>query len=71
MNRAERRALESLLGLTVVSRVLTCSSCGETVVHVEAWEGDDEPHGLPLELSRCECGGRYLETDPPTVARDE
>jgi hypothetical protein len=66
MNRAERRALKRLLGLTVVSRVLTCSSCGDSAVHIEAWEGDDDAHGLPLELSRCECGGFYIETNPPT-----
>jgi len=46
--------------------VLRCSSCGETAVHVEAWEGDDEPHGLPLELSLCECGGFYFDAAQQT-----
>ena len=63
MNRAERRAAARgfrFLGLTVVERLLECSVCGETALHVEMWEGDDYPHGLPLELGRCDCGGFWL-----------
>lgn len=65
--RAARRELErSFLGLTVVERVLECSECGEMALHIEMWEGDDEPHGLPLSLGRCDCGGFWL---PPPLGR--
>lgn len=63
MNRACRRAQRRsfrFLGLTVVERPLQCSLCGERALHVEMWEGDDQAHGLPLELGRCDCGGFWL-----------
>jgi hypothetical protein len=52
-----------MLGPHVETTVYRCSGCGETAVHVECWEGDDVPHGLPAELMRCECGGGYVRVE--------
>ena len=61
MNREERRRARRVHGMHVETTIYRCTDCGDTAVHVECWEGDDEPHGLPAELSRCECGGQYVE----------
>ena len=61
MKRSRLPGLVGLPALTVVQRVLVCSGCGESALHVEMWEGADEPHGLPLELGRCDCGGFWLQ----------
>jgi hypothetical protein len=61
MNREERRRARRLLGLHVEMTIYRCTDCGDNAVHVECWEGDDQPHGLPAELSRCECGGQYVK----------
>ena len=72
MNRAERRAYRRAYrgsGLNVVTRAVACSGCGDHAVHVELWEGDGDPFGLPIELGRCECGGFWLPVhDQPSVS---
>lgn len=55
------------LGLTVVEELVECTGCGEQAIHVEMWEGVDLPHGLPIELGRCDCGGFWI---PPDRAAD-
>lgn len=63
VNREERRQARRALGMHFETTVYCCAECGDNAVHVECWEGDDEPHGLPAELRRCECGGRYVEAN--------
>lgn len=65
MARWRKRGVQPV---TVVSTAYRCTGCGEEAVHLEVWEGDDVPHGLPLHMRLCECGGGVLvraTTDGP------
>jgi hypothetical protein len=60
MNRRERRAHRRAMGRGSSLTPYECERCGERVLHVELWVGDDRAHGLPEGLCRCECGGSYV-----------
>jgi hypothetical protein len=52
----------------MVETLYVCVGCGCAYTHVEVWEGDDEPHGLPLTLAVCEDCGAPLSPIPSVAA---
>lgn len=50
--------------MTICTTRYVCTGCAHVFVHVEVWDGPDEPDGLPIELRVCECGTGLLVEAP-------
>jgi hypothetical protein len=63
-------------GQVTVSTEYQCTGCEAGYLHLEVWNGDDVPHGLPLEARLCPCGTGLLvealrdDADPPDPMAD-